>query len=132
MGILGYGSIGRETARLCQAYNMEVLALKRNPRQIMPTRAGSVPGVSNPDGSIPRKWFGPEQRGELLAAMRLRGGEPAADCRGTASFSGTARIRNHEAGRLPGSTSGVAAIINQQALIEALKRRSSLGKRVWT
>ena len=30
-GIVGYGSIGRETARLAAAFGMKVLALKRNP-----------------------------------------------------------------------------------------------------
>src|SRR5215472_10344389 len=31
LAVVGYGSIGRETARLAQALGMEVLALKRNP-----------------------------------------------------------------------------------------------------
>jgi phosphoglycerate dehydrogenase-like enzyme len=66
VGILGYGSIGRETARLCRAHNMEVLALKRNPGN----RADNSwvrPGIGDPDGTIPSRWFGPEQRNEILA-----------------------------------------------------------------
>src|SRR5262249_5839751 len=31
LGVIGYGSIGRETARIGQGLGMEVLALKRNP-----------------------------------------------------------------------------------------------------
>jgi phosphoglycerate dehydrogenase-like enzyme len=67
VGILGYGAIGRETARLCQAHQMEILALKRNPNH----RADNGwirAGVGDPDGIIPSRWFGPDQRGELLAA----------------------------------------------------------------
>jgi phosphoglycerate dehydrogenase-like enzyme len=66
VGILGYGSIGRETARLCQAHNMEVLALKRNPNNRADT-SWVRPGVGDPEGVIPSRWFGPEQRAELLA-----------------------------------------------------------------
>jgi phosphoglycerate dehydrogenase-like enzyme len=67
VGMVGYGSIAREAARLCQAYNMEVLALKRN----LDSHADNSwvrPGVGDPEGAIPRRWFGPEQRNELLAA----------------------------------------------------------------
>ncbi len=66
VGILGYGSIGRETARLCQAHHMEVLALKRNPGNRRDT-SWIRPGVGDPEGSIPRRWFGPDQRAALLA-----------------------------------------------------------------
>ncbi len=66
VGIVGYGSIGRETARLARGFGMEVFALKRNPDE----RAdpGWCPaGVGDPQGSIPSRWFGPEQRLELVA-----------------------------------------------------------------
>jgi phosphoglycerate dehydrogenase-like enzyme len=66
VGMFGYGSIAREAARLCQAYNMEVLALKRNPDQHADT-SWIRPGVGDPEGIIPRRWFGPEDRAELLA-----------------------------------------------------------------
>ncbi len=58
VGMLGYGSIAREAARLCQAYNMEVLALKRNPHNHADT-VGSVPvsatqrAPSRADGLVP-------------------------------------------------------------------------------
>lgn len=67
VGMLGYGSIAREAARLCHAYNMEVLALKRNPDKHA-DNSWIRPGVGDPEGTIPRRWFGPEQRNELLAA----------------------------------------------------------------
>ncbi|HUY27867.1 MAG TPA: D-2-hydroxyacid dehydrogenase [Candidatus Binataceae bacterium] len=65
LGIVGYGSIGRETARLAQAFGMRVLALKRNPAELRET--GWTPrGLGDPEGRIPARWFGPEQIAELL------------------------------------------------------------------
>ncbi len=66
LGIVGYGSIGRETARLAQAFGMRVLALKRNPAERRET--GWTPrGLGDPDGKIPARWFGPEECAELLS-----------------------------------------------------------------
>ena len=65
LGIIGYGSIGRETARLAAAFGMTVLALKRNPDD----RAdpGWCPaGVGDPDGRIPARFFGPDEREAIL------------------------------------------------------------------
>ncbi|HKD66909.1 MAG TPA: D-2-hydroxyacid dehydrogenase [Candidatus Binataceae bacterium] len=65
-GIVGYGSIGRETARLAQAFGMEVIALKRNPHDHIDP-GWCAPNVGDPQGLIPKRWFGPEQRVELVA-----------------------------------------------------------------
>lgn len=65
LGIIGYGSIGRETARLAAAFGMKVLALKRNPSD----RAdpGWCPaGLGDPDGKIPARYFGPEECDAIL------------------------------------------------------------------
>ncbi len=67
IGIVGYGSIGRETARLARAFGMDVLALKRDPASHADD--GWMPeGVGDPDGSIPRRFYGPDERLEMLAA----------------------------------------------------------------
>jgi phosphoglycerate dehydrogenase-like enzyme len=65
LGIIGYGSIGRATATLAQAFGMEVLALKRDPSSHRDA-GWSLPGMSDADGSIPSRWFGPDQRIELM------------------------------------------------------------------
>jgi len=65
LGIIGYGSIGRAAARLAQPFGMEVLALKRDPSAHRDP-GWSLPGMGDPEGSIPSRWFGPEERHELL------------------------------------------------------------------
>jgi len=68
LGIIGYGSIGRELARIAKpAFAMRVLACKRDPAR----RAdhGYCPaGTGDPEGRLPDAWFSPGELTELLAA----------------------------------------------------------------
>jgi len=67
IAILGYGSIGREAARLAEAFGMRVLALKRDPASRRDP--GWVPkGLGDPEGRIPERWFGPADREAVLSA----------------------------------------------------------------
>ena len=55
IGILGYGAIGRQVARLCQIFKMEILAtLGREGRRQQPTYR--TPGTGDPDGNLPDEW----------------------------------------------------------------------------
>jgi phosphoglycerate dehydrogenase-like enzyme len=67
LGIIGYGSIGRELARIAKsAFAMTVLACKRNPAE----RADPgyhLPGTGDPDGRLPDEWFPPERIADVLA-----------------------------------------------------------------
>jgi phosphoglycerate dehydrogenase-like enzyme len=66
LGVIGYGSIGRETARLADALGMPVLALKRNPEDRRDP--GWCPaGLGDSEGTIPRRYFGPDQCEAILA-----------------------------------------------------------------
>lgn len=60
-GILGYGAIGRNCAKIAKAMGMEIYAYTHSPRSTPESRADtsgySVPGTGDPDGSIPSKWF---------------------------------------------------------------------------
>ena len=59
-GIMGYGAIGRQVARLASALGMEVYAYTRSPRPTPESRrhAGyTVPNTGDPDGLIPARWF---------------------------------------------------------------------------
>ncbi|NLE75937.1 MAG: D-2-hydroxyacid dehydrogenase [Chloroflexi bacterium] len=66
VGIVGYGSIGREVARLAATFGMRILALKFNP--LHRADRGYVPdGLGDPQGALPERFFGPEQRLAMLA-----------------------------------------------------------------
>ncbi len=67
LGIIGYGSIGRELARIAKsAFGMTVLASKRDPAR----RADDgycLPGTGDPEGRLPDEWLGHAQLDSLLA-----------------------------------------------------------------
>jgi phosphoglycerate dehydrogenase-like enzyme len=67
LGIIGYGSIGRELARIARtAFAMRVLACKRDPsRRADPGYC--LPGTGDPDGVLPDEWLGRDRMPELLA-----------------------------------------------------------------
>jgi phosphoglycerate dehydrogenase-like enzyme len=68
LGIVGYGSIGRELARIAKtAFAMRVLACKRDPTSRADT-GWALPGTGDPDGRLPDAWLGPQDLLELLAA----------------------------------------------------------------
>lgn len=57
---MGYGAIGRQCARLSQAFGIEVYAYTQSARTTPESKryAGyMVPGTGDPDGLLPAKWF---------------------------------------------------------------------------
>lgn len=73
-GILGYGSIGRQVARAATALGSEVYAYTARPRPTPESRhddAYYVPGLGDPEGVLPAKWFSgtdPEDIDTFLAS----------------------------------------------------------------
>ncbi|KAH9991324.1 hypothetical protein F4779DRAFT_609640 [Xylariaceae sp. FL0662B] len=68
IGILGYGSIGRQVARVAKAIGMEVYAYTNRPRPTPESRRDDsyhVPGLGDPDGTLPSKWFSGTKLEEL-------------------------------------------------------------------
>ena len=117
-GVIGYGSIGRETARLAQALGMRILALKRDPANRRDD--GWCPaGLGDPDGSIPEKFFGPEHREDIVRESDYL----------TVTLPGTQHTRKFIGAReiaamRPGAyivNIGRGEVIDESALIEALK-----------
>ncbi|KAI1170154.1 hypothetical protein F4777DRAFT_136549 [Nemania sp. FL0916] len=74
VGILGYGSIGRQVARVATAMGMEVYAYTNRPRPTPESRhdrSYHPPGLGDPEGVLPSKWFSgttPEELGAFLGA----------------------------------------------------------------
>ena len=67
LGVIGYGSIGRELARMAKAaFAMRVLACKRDPSHRADT-GYALPGTGDPDGRLPDRWFAPAELHTLLA-----------------------------------------------------------------
>jgi len=67
LGVIGYGSIGRELARIAKtAFAMRVLACKRDPARR--DDHGYCPaGSGDPEGRLPDAWFSPAELTDLLA-----------------------------------------------------------------
>jgi phosphoglycerate dehydrogenase-like enzyme len=128
LGIVGYGSIGRELARMAKAaFAMTVLACKRDPSQRRD--AGyTLPGTGDPDGLLPDAWLGPDGLPELLArsdvvvmcapltaqTRRLIGARELALMKGSAYFINVGR----------------GASVDEAALVQALTARRIAGAAV--
>lgn len=59
-GILGYGAIGRQVARVCKALGMDVIAFTstcRDTPESRRDRAFNLPGLGDPDGTLPDRWM---------------------------------------------------------------------------
>ncbi|MBN2515157.1 MAG: D-2-hydroxyacid dehydrogenase [Deltaproteobacteria bacterium] len=65
IGILGYGSIGREIGRVAKSLGMRVFVYKRNPDQ-KNDRGFVLPGTGDPDGSIPDAFYGQDDLHAIL------------------------------------------------------------------
>ena len=66
LGIIGYGSIGRELARIAtSAFAMRVVALKRDPAARQDT-GYALPGTGDAEGVLPDEWLAPAGLPRLL------------------------------------------------------------------
>ncbi|KAI9699203.1 MAG: hypothetical protein M1820_007282 [Bogoriella megaspora] len=60
LGILGYGSIGRQVARMGKAAGMEVIAYTATPKDTPESKKDHgfiVPGTGDPEGEFPKEWY---------------------------------------------------------------------------
>lgn len=64
--VVGYGSIGREAARLLDAFGVRITAVKNDPS--LRTDAGfREAGTGDPEGRIPSRWAGPTELTAMVA-----------------------------------------------------------------
>ncbi|MBZ0276437.1 MAG: D-2-hydroxyacid dehydrogenase [Anaerolineae bacterium] len=68
LGIVGYGSIGRELARLADALGMTVLATKRDVKHPPDAEGYTESGTGDPEGLIPTRLYPPEALVSMAAA----------------------------------------------------------------
>ncbi len=66
LGIIGYGSIGREIARLAKGFNMTILVTKRDARHIE-DRGYLLPGFGDPTGELPTRIYPSEATRSMVA-----------------------------------------------------------------
>lgn len=68
VGVLGYGSIGRQVGKVAKAMGMEVLAYTATPKKTKEDKKDKgfiVPGTGDPDGEIPIEWFSGLEKEDL-------------------------------------------------------------------
>ena len=67
-GVLGYGSIGRQAARVFKAMGMNVIAYTASPRTTPESKRDNgfiVPGTGDEDGTIPSAWYSGTDKASL-------------------------------------------------------------------
>jgi phosphoglycerate dehydrogenase-like enzyme len=67
LGILGYGAIGREIARVAQVFGMHVLATKRNVMNPNSVNHYSETGIGDPDAALVERLYPPEATKSMVA-----------------------------------------------------------------
>ncbi|KAF2750647.1 hypothetical protein M011DRAFT_178166 [Sporormia fimetaria CBS 119925] len=73
VGVLGYGSIGRQVARVAKAMGSDVIAYTASPRPTPESRRDNgfiVPGTGDPDGSLPSAWYSGLEKEKLHEFLR--------------------------------------------------------------
>ncbi len=124
IGILGYGSIGREIARIGQAFGMRVLAFKRSPQQQLDP-GFIMPGIGDPEGSIPDSFYGSNALCDFLKECDVlvntlpstQETEKLIDKRAFASMKPSALFINVGRGKT----------VDEEALVDALRNQHLAG-----
>jgi phosphoglycerate dehydrogenase-like enzyme len=125
IGIAGYGSIGREVARLASAFGMTVLATKKNLKDTTDHDGYIEPGTGDPEGIIPSRLYPPEALASMVTLCDwlvvttplVEGAPPVVDETVLAAMKKNAVLINVARG----------AVIDEAALITALSSKKIAG-----
>ncbi|HEV8489884.1 MAG TPA: D-2-hydroxyacid dehydrogenase [Candidatus Limnocylindrales bacterium] len=120
LAIVGYGSVGREVARLAHAFGMGVLAAKARP-DVLVDDGFRLAGTGDPDGSIPQRVVGFDRLGEIIAEAEfvLVSAPLTAATRGALGAAVLAALRR-DAWLI---NIGRGGLFDEAALTEALRER---------
>ncbi|KAL9054606.1 MAG: hypothetical protein Q9162_004069 [Coniocarpon cinnabarinum] len=134
VGVLGYGAIGRQTARVAVNMGMTVVAYTASPKTTPESRRDDgfiVPGTGDPDGSYPSEWYSGTDKASLHRFL-------AADLDwvvvSVPLTPATKHLLGHEEFKILSKRNAFISnisrgdIIDQDALIEAVKKPEKGGK----
>jgi phosphoglycerate dehydrogenase-like enzyme len=132
VGIIGYGAIGRNIAKLLRGFNVEIITLnstrKSTPEERLLKDWYTVPGTGDIPGDIPSKWYSssdPEEKKVffqeadvvVVTAPYTPATERLVDAMAIGHMKKTSLIVNIARG----------ALIDQDALVKALKEKKIAG-----
>lgn len=118
LGIVGYGSIGRELARMATALGLTVLASKQDLKRLHDHDGYTEEGTGDPDGSLPARLYPAEAVASMVSicdfvvvtAPQVNGASPIISEMVLAAMKKTAVLVNVARG----------AVVDEAALITAL------------
>jgi len=128
VGIVGYGAIGRNVAKLLTGFNVKIITLnssrKSTPEERHQKKEFTVPGTGDIPGDIPSKWYSsaiPEDKRRffedadvvVISAPYTPATKHLVDAKALGSMKKTSLVVNISRGEL----------IDQDALIKALKNK---------
>ncbi|CEQ40938.1 SPOSA6832_02621, partial [Sporobolomyces salmonicolor] len=128
VGLVGYGHIARETARLFHCAGSTIYALTRN-GQPTPESGYVIPNTGDPSGSLPEKYFSTASASstlEFLAACDVVV-NTLPDSDATRKFIGVEQLKAMK-GDAVYVNIGRGTTTDQEALIEALKAKPAEGE----
>ncbi|KAK5131290.1 hypothetical protein LTR08_001129 [Meristemomyces frigidus] len=136
LGVLGYGSIGRQVGRVAKAMGMDVVAYTATPKDTpekKKDRGFIVPGTGDIDGEVPSAWYSGLDKESRIHFLKqdidwLIVSVPLTDQ--THHFLSTDEFKAlSQDGKKPAFVTNIARgpIIDQPKLIEALKNNTLAG-----
>ena len=124
LGIVGYGHIGREVARLARSFHMRILAAKKHPERHR-AEGYEIEGVGDPDGSFPDKIFGTDDLDALYSESDIIVSCLPLTAETTDFFNGSTFGRMKKSAFFINVSRG--GVVDHDALVSALEQKDIAG-----